>query len=242
MMAASAQGRGRCSGADHRARRSFNSAFLRGFLPSQAIAGLLLCGIAAIIPSMSSAQQTAPQQNSAPAGNTAQSTNSLCDAECIRINSDKAARVCAKDIEAQAPVDFEWISRPFGGIFAEADPPKDGSSVVRYRGDAIRFLSPQKEWVRVTYECGFDTVKQAVHQINVRLGRLNAPPPAPQAAPQGANAPPSPAPGDAQSGQQPPSRQPPNAAAAPSRPKVKPGEPSPIEILQARPRSGQLAQ
>jgi hypothetical protein len=158
--------------------------------------------------------------------------------DCIRNNSDRAARICAPRIEAQAPIDFEWINRPFGNIFQEAEPSSESASAVRYRGDSIRFLSPQREWTRVSYECVFDTAQNRIAAVNVRLGRLNGPAP-PQAPAQSAN--PSSQQSNAQLSQ-PPARQASGESAAPSRPKIKPGEPSPIEIFQVKPRPGQLSQ
>ncbi|MCX4197760.1 hypothetical protein OMR07_21320 [Methylobacterium organophilum] len=100
-----------------------------------------------------------------------------CDATCVRANNELASQICAPRIEAQAPTDFEWVSRPFAKIFQQAEAPEGGATVVRYRGDSIRFLSPAKEWVRVTYECGFDAAKRSVDYVRVRLGRPSAPSP-----------------------------------------------------------------
>ncbi|MGD0562715.1 MAG: hypothetical protein ABSA66_06440 [Roseiarcus sp.] len=119
-----------------------------------------------------------------------------CDAACVRVNMDRAAQACARPIEAQAPIDYDWLTRPFAGLFQEADPSDDKSAVAVYRGDSIRFMNPQKEWVRVTYECAFDTDAHKVMGVRVRPGRLNQPPQvgsAPQIAPKGAAAGPAPA-------------------------------------------------
>ncbi len=110
----------------------------------------------------------------------------LCDNDCIRRSADRAVQACAPQIEAQAPGDYEWLYRPYGGIFQEANSPEQPNSpIVRYRGDSIRFLSPQKEWVRAIYECGFDTARQAVASVSVKLGvrgKANAVPVLPQQA------------------------------------------------------------
>lgn len=96
-----------------------------------------------------------------------------CDAACIRGNADRAVQACAPRIEAEAPGDFEWLMRPYGSIFQQADAPEQStSSVVRYRGDSIRFLSPQKEWIRAIYECGYDTARQQITSVRVKLGVL----------------------------------------------------------------------
>ncbi|MCW2318767.1 hypothetical protein M2322_004336 [Rhodoblastus acidophilus] len=79
-------------------------------------------------------------------------------------------------IEAQAPIDFEWLTRPYTGLFQEADPSDETIAVVAYRGDSIRFMNPQKDWVRVTYECAFDADKQKVTGVRIRPGRLTQPP------------------------------------------------------------------
>lgn len=182
----------------------------------------------------------AQTNTSPPASNpVAQARPTACDVACIRENSDRAARFCAPRIEAQAPIDFEWINRPFGNIFQEAEPSPESAAAVRYRGDSIRFLSPQREWTRVSYECVFDTAQDKIAAVNVRLGRLNAPAAPPPTAQSGNASPqqsaPQPQPG------QPSGRQPLSAATAANRPKTKPGEPSPIDILQVSPRPGEAA-
>ncbi|WP_457107993.1 hypothetical protein [Methylobacterium sp. P5_C11] len=148
----------------------------------------------------------------------------------MRANNELASQACAPRIEAQAPTDFEWVSRPFAKIFQQAEAPEAASTVVRYRGDSIRFLSPAKEWVRVTYECGFDAASHSVAYVRVRLGRLDkADAPAPQQQPVRANAP-APQPMAPQAQQQ--------AArtGAPVPRKLLPSEPSEIEIRQVNPR------
>lgn len=202
--------------------------------PVGAIAGSML-----LLLSLHSAA-FAQTNTSPPASNPiAQALPTACDVACIRENSDRAARFCAPRIEAQAPIDFEWINRPFGNIFQEAEPSPESAAAVRYRGDSIRFLSPQREWTRVSYECVFDTAQDKIAAVNVRLGRLNAPASPPPTA-QGGNASPQQSAPQPQSGQ-PSGRQPLSAATAPTRPKAKPGEPSPIDILQVSPRPGQVA-
>lgn len=153
-----------------------------------------------------------------------------CDATCVRANNELASQICAPRIEAQAPTDFEWVSRPFAKIFQQAEAPEGGATVVRYRGDSIRFLSPAKEWVRVTYECGFDAAKRSVDYVRVRLGRLDrADAPAQPAQQVRPNAPAS----------QPMAPQAQQQAArpgtAPPR-KLLPSEPSEIEVRQVNPR------
>ncbi|WP_188517828.1 hypothetical protein [Alsobacter metallidurans] len=102
----------------------------------------------------------------------------------MRAFNDRAAQACAPQIEAQAPIDFDWLHRPFGGIFQQGDTPDAEHPAIRYRGDSIRFQSPQKEWVRVSYECSYDPVRQKIVSVTVRLGRLDRPaaPPANAAA------------------------------------------------------------
>lgn len=193
-------------------------------------------------PPAPSSQPQALQANAAPMTSVAG-----CDAGCVRANSEAAAQLCAPRVEAEAPTDFEWVSRPFAKIFQQAEAPEGASTLVRYRGDSIRFLSPQKEWVRVTYECGFDAGKRAVEYVRVRLGRLDkaapgaqgqaqtqtqAQPqgraqPAPQAAQARAPAPSAPA---MAANQQ-------VAAAAPAPKRIRPSEPSEIEIRQVDART-----
>ncbi|AWV15510.1 hypothetical protein A3862_08265 [Methylobacterium sp. XJLW] len=150
-----------------------------------------------------SARAASTQPAPAPAG---------CDATCVRANNEVASQICAPRIEAQAPTDFEWVSRPFAKIFQQAEAPEGAATVVRYRGDSIRFLSPAKEWVRVTYECGFDAANRSVAYVRVRLGRLDQ-----------ADAP----------------AQPPQQAGrvgAPVPRRLLPSEPSEVEIRQVNPR------
>lgn len=101
---------------------------------------------------------------------------SNCDASCVRLNSERAAQACAPQIEAQAPDDFDWIYRPQTGIFQEANTSDgSGSSVVRYRGDSIRFQNSQKEWIRVNYECSWDSASGRIVSLTVKVGRLGKP-------------------------------------------------------------------
>lgn len=98
-----------------------------------------------------------------------------CDANCVRENAAKAADACAPRIEAESPNDFDWISRPNPGIFQQADPSSPSDSIVRYRGDSVRFMTADKSWTRVSYECGFDTSTKTVSYVRVRSGRLDQP-------------------------------------------------------------------
>jgi hypothetical protein len=148
-----------------------------------------------------------------------------CDDACIRQNSDRIAMACAPQIEKQAPIDFDWILRPNPGIFQQAAKPDAQSPLIRYRGDSIRFLSPAREWMRVTYECGMDPATQQLQSVNVRLGRLDRPPPpAPAAA--------APRPGAAPQAASQPARPRP---AAPQAAKRAPAETTPTEIRQVDP-------
>lgn len=192
------------------------------------IGSLLLLVLAVHGPAYAQTHSAAPDESS-----SVQTNSAACDVTCIRNNSDRAARSCAPRIEAQAPIDFEWINRPFGNIFQEAEPSSESPTAVRYRGDSIRFLSPQREWTRVSYECVFDVTQNRIASVSVRLGRLNAPPAAPQAASASA--------GHGHALPSRPSAKQSSSAATPVRTKVRPGEPSPIEILQVRPRPGQAS-
>ena len=160
-----------------------------------------------------------------PAAPSGEARAATCDAACVRTSADRASQVCAPRIENEAPFDFEWLTRPYGGIFQEADPPASGGMIVRYKGDSIRFMSPQREWVRITYECSFNAATQRVEGVVVRLGRLN-----------GRGLPPAPAgtAGRVAAGPQPQSA-PPVPVAPPVKPKPRAGEPSSIEILQVNP-------
>jgi hypothetical protein len=176
------------------------------------------------------AQQTSPPvatpngvQSAAQVG---QAAPPRCDVNCVKSNAQRASEVCAPRIEAQAPSDFDWLTRPSPGIFQQADASSPADSVVRFRGDSVRFMDAQKSWVRVSYECGYDVDSQTVTYVNVRAGRLDQPatlsqranttPPATTAAPTAAAA----------ASQQ--------TAAAP-RPRPRVGEPSPVEIQQQSP-------
>ena len=82
-------------------------------------------------------------------------------------------QLCVPRIEAEAPGDYDWLYRPIGGVFKQADLPETSTSTVaRYRGDNIRFFTAQNTWVRATYECGFDTAKQQIAYMRVRPGIL----------------------------------------------------------------------
>ena len=113
-----------------------------------------------------------PAKTAAPSA-----TQPRCDAECVKTNLNKAAAACARPIEAQAPFDFDWLTRPFATLFQQADQSSSEDSIARYRGDSIRFMSPQKEWIRVSYECAYDVAAQKVVTVLVRPGRLDRPNP-----------------------------------------------------------------
>jgi hypothetical protein len=174
------------------------------------------------------AQQGASSQTAqnattpSPAVEAGRAAPPRCDANCVRENAAKAAEACAPRIEAQAPQDFDWITRPNPGIFQQADPSSPSDAIVRYRGDSVRFMAADKTWTRVSYECGFDVGSKTVSYVQVRSGRLDQPlapvaepktPMVQAAASPAVNAPVAP-PG----------------AARPPRPRV--GEPSPIVIQQ----------
>jgi hypothetical protein len=153
-----------------------------------------------------------------------------CDANCVRENAAKAAEACAPRIEAQAPTDFDWITRPNPGIFQQADPSSPADAIVRYRGDSLRFMAADKSWTRVSYECGYDVSTQTVAYAKVRSGRLDQP--LVSAVPQDKPAAP-PKPPVAQAAASIPAS--PQTAAAPRPPKPRVGEPSLIVIQQQSP-------
>jgi hypothetical protein len=97
-----------------------------------------------------------------------------CDDVCVRRNADAAAQACVGLIEAQAPVDYDWLSRPFGGMFTQAEKP-GADGIIRYRGDAIRVLTAQNQWLRHAYECAWDPVAHKIVEARLRPGRLVPP-------------------------------------------------------------------
>ncbi len=158
-------------------------------------------------------------------------TLEACDDACVRRAADFAAQACVPLIEAKAAIDYDWLSRPFGGMFTQAEKPH-GDGVIRYRGDSIRILT-QNQWLRYAYECGFDPVARKIVSVEVRPGRLVPPAEVAQVAgaPVGQPAP--------QKPPQPKAGQPQPAA---EKPKPRPhfGEPSPISITQVHLRGGQV--
>jgi hypothetical protein len=107
------------------------------------------------------------------AGPSASSEPPICDVTCVRRNADPAAQACVSLIEAKASIDYDWLSRPFGGMFAQAEQP-GADGVVRYRGDSIRILV-QNQWLRHSYECAWDPVARKIVGVQLRLGRLMPP-------------------------------------------------------------------
>ena len=212
---------------------------------------ILLCS-AAILLSAPTIAQTLPNKPSSPPSATPGPSNQppapqppaapsavACDVACVRGSAERAVQVCAPRIEAEAPGDFEWLVRPYGTIFQQADAPDQAASpIARYRGDSIRFLSPQKEWVRAIYECAFDTSKGQAVQVRVRLGVLgkaSAVPPVP-APPQAQVQAPQAAPGPAAKGQAAPAAAAAPAAGAPTSDRRKVGEVDDVSVLQVKPR------
>jgi hypothetical protein len=129
-------------------------------------------------------------------------------------------------IEAKAAIDYDWLSRPFGGMFTQAERP-GADGIIRYRGDSIRILT-RNQWLRYAYECAFDPVARKLVSVQLRPGRLS--PPAAVAEAAGAKV----------------GLPLPVAQKAPQRIAVKPkprrhfGEPSPISITQAYLHGGQV--
>ena len=154
-----------------------------------------------------------------------------CDDACVRRAADFAAQSCVPLIEAKAAIDYDWLSRPFGGMFTQAEKPR-GDGIIRYRGDSIRILT-QNQWLRYAYECAFDPVARKIVSVEVRPGRLVPPAAVAQAAGPvvGQPAPQKPA--------QPKAVQPQPAAAKP-KPRPHFGEPSPIAIAQVHPHGAQV--
>jgi hypothetical protein len=175
------------------------------------------------------AQQTSPPvatssgvQSAAQVG---QAAPPRCDANCVRANAGRASELCASKIEAKAPSDFDWLTRPSPGIFQQADPSSPTDAIVRFRGDSVRFMDATKAWVRVSYECAYDVETQTVTNVTVRAGRLdqaNA-----LAQPQAANS--------APQAQTTAANTPQQAAAAVAKPRPRVWEPSPVEIQQQTP-------
>jgi hypothetical protein len=96
-----------------------------------------------------------------------------CDANCVRRGADFAAQACVPLLEAKAPLDYDWLTRPFGGMFTQAEQP-GADGIVRYRGDSIRVLV-QNQWLRHAYECAFDTNTGKIVAAQLRPGRLVPP-------------------------------------------------------------------
>jgi hypothetical protein len=118
------------------------------------------------------------QQRTGPSGQLIANTQAAppqCDANCVRANAARAADACAPRIEAQAPSSFSWMSRPNAGIFQQADPSTPSDTIVRYRCDSIRFLTADKSWLRVSYECAYDVRSGIVDFVKVRSGSLDQP-------------------------------------------------------------------
>lgn len=189
----------------------------------RSLLAFLLLGTAA-----ASAQQTSPPvatpggiQSAAQVG---QAAPPRCDANCVRANAQRASELCAPKIEAQAPSDFDWLTRPSPGIFQQADPSSPTDAVVRFRGDSVRFMDASKTWIRVSYECGYDVDAQTVAFVHVRAGRLDQ-----------ANVPAQPQAASSTSPAQTTAAAAPQQAAAPARPRPRVWEPSPIEIQQQTP-------
>lgn len=118
--------------------------------------------------------QSSPSLPPIAADSPSAPTAADCDANCVRRSADSAAQACVPLIEAQAPLDYDWLSRPFGGMFTQAEQPgKDG--IIRYRGDAIRVLTAQNQWLRHAYECAYDPVARKMVDVKLRPGRLVPP-------------------------------------------------------------------
>lgn len=154
-----------------------------------------------------------------------------CDDACVRRAADFAAQACVPLIEAKAAIDYDWLSRPFGGMFTQAEKPR-GDGIIRYRGDSIRILT-QNQWLRYAYECAFDPVARRIVSVEVRPGRLVPPAAVAQAAGPVVGQPAPQKPPQPKAGQ-------PQPAAAKPKPRPHFGEPSPIAVAQVRPHGPQV--
>lgn len=188
------------------------------------VRGAACAALACLTGSGATAQPVRPAaaQEAKPATAPDGAVRTGCDAACTRQAVPAAIQACAPGIEAQAPTDFEWMNRPAGTIFQQAEPPAGGGATAKFRGDSIRFLSPQGQWVRITYECDYDVTAQAVRAVTVRLGRIDGKG-ANEGAPTRPSAGAAPAPVPAQ-----------NTAQAQAK-RILPSEPSEVEIKQVAP-------
>lgn len=187
---------------------------------------------------------SAGSSGSGNGGSDSPSAGATCDPACVVANMDRAGPACARAIEATAPIDFDWLNRPFTGLFQEADPMGNASPVVIYRGDSIRFLSARGQWVRQTYECAFDVRAGAVGPVRTWAGRIGQAPAAVAAVE--TKKPSAPAAGNVAGGgsgkvdgkalaaaiSQAVRNKSQPAARAPTPMKIKPGEVSPVEVEQ----------
>ncbi|WP_213737550.1 hypothetical protein [Bradyrhizobium sp. dw_411] len=141
-------------------------------LAANVAVGVLGCGVAY-------AQQASPPVATSSGVSSGAAVGAAapprCDVNCVRSNAGRASEACAPQIELKSPSDFDWIARPTPGIFQQADPSSPADAIVRYRGDSVRFMSPEKGWVRVSYECSYDVEAQRVVAVIVRAGRLDQP-------------------------------------------------------------------
>ena len=134
------------------------------------------------IPRVAQGPAMPPEVTPGPGQSDANTTAPVaaCDVVCVRRNADPAAQACVPLIEARAPLDYDWLSRPFGGMFTQAEQP-GADGIVRYRGDSIRVLV-QNQWLRHAYECSWDPANGRIVGVQLRLGRLVPPAAVAQAA------------------------------------------------------------
>jgi len=193
----------------------------RAFPLTSVLRTLVGVGLAGLCFSAATAQDAKPGPSEA--------ARAGCDAACARQAIPAAVQACVPGIERQAPTDFEWMNRPTGTIFQEAEPPAGTDTVVKFRGDSVRFLNPQGQWVRITYECDYDTAAKSVRGVKVRLGRIDG---------KGANTAAAALPaGSAGAGRAPAAS---TATASPQTQvkRLRPSEPSDVEIRQVAPSTG----
>lgn len=134
------------------------------------------------IPRVAQGPAMPPEVTPGPGQSDANTTAPVaaCDVVCVRRNADPAAQACVPLIEARAPLDYDWLSRPFGGMFTQAEQP-GADGIVRYRGDSIRVLV-QNQWLRHAYECSWDPANGRIVGVQLRPGRLVPPAAVAQAA------------------------------------------------------------
>jgi hypothetical protein len=90
-----------------------------------------------------------------------------------RVYLKKAESACVRLIEKEASLGYEWLTEGLvDRKFSHFGWDDQEKGVIVYAGDKLRFQRRNGTWRNMTYECEFDTMNEAVLDVDVDPGFL----------------------------------------------------------------------